>query len=51
MTYLQSTATAAQNAIAFVNFNQDFTCISVGTQTGFKIFNCEPFGKCYAEGE
>lgn len=37
------------SAISFVNFNQDHTCISVGTQRGFKIFNCEPFARCHSE--
>ena len=33
--------------ILFVNFNQDFTCLSVGTRHGYKIYNCEPFGKYF----
>lgn len=32
----------------FINFNQDGSCISIGTDRGYKIFNCEPFGKCYS---
>ncbi|CAN6664460.1 autophagy-related protein 18 [Trichomonascus vanleenenianus] len=36
-----------QDAINFVNFNQDFSCISVGTKNGYKIYKCEPFGKCF----
>lgn len=35
--------------INFINFNQTGTCISLGTSKGFKIFNCEPFGKFYSE--
>ncbi|OBZ78172.1 Autophagy-related protein 18 [Grifola frondosa] len=31
----------------FANFNQDFTCISVGTRKGYSIINCDPFGKVY----
>lgn len=31
----------------FVNFNQDFTCLSVGSRHGYKIYNCEPFGKYF----
>ncbi|KAI0703305.1 WD40 repeat-like protein [Earliella scabrosa] len=31
----------------FANFNQDFTCISVGTKKGYSITNCEPFGRVY----
>ncbi|KAK9473058.1 WD40-repeat-containing domain protein [Dipodascopsis tothii] len=33
--------------INFVNFNQDYSCISVGTKHGYKIYNCDPFGKCF----
>lgn len=35
--------------INFINFNQTGTCISVATSRGFKIFNCDPFGKFYSE--
>lgn len=35
--------------VNFVNFNQTGSCISVGTSTGFDIFNCQPFGKFYTE--
>lgn len=35
--------------INFINFNQTGTCISLGTSEGFKIFNCNPFGKFYSE--
>ncbi|EMD34623.1 ATG18-like protein [Gelatoporia subvermispora B] len=31
----------------FTNFNQDFTCISVGTRKGYSIINCDPFGRVY----
>ncbi|KAG0301352.1 autophagy protein [Dissophora globulifera] len=37
--------------LLFINFNQDFSCISVGTKHGFKIYNCDPFGKCYAKSD
>ncbi|KAK0467365.1 WD40 repeat-like protein [Desarmillaria tabescens] len=29
----------------FANFNQDFSCVSVGTRRGYSITNCEPFGR------
>lgn len=35
-------------ALNFINFNQDGSCISIGTDRGYKIFNCDPFGKCYS---
>lgn len=37
--------------INFINFNQNGTCISIGTSQGFKIFNCEPFGRFYQDDE
>lgn len=33
----------------FISFNQDFSCFSVGTQNGYHIYNCEPFGKCFSQ--
>ncbi|KAJ2376644.1 autophagy protein, partial [Coemansia sp. RSA 2607] len=41
----------ADSDLLFINFNQDFSCLSVGTKNGYKIYNCEPFGKCYARSE
>ncbi|GJJ71126.1 autophagy-related protein 18 [Entomortierella parvispora] len=38
-------------SLLFINFNQDFSCISVGTKHGFKIYNCDPFGKCYSKAD
>ncbi|KAI0731804.1 WD40 repeat-like protein [Fomitopsis betulina] len=31
----------------FANFNQDFTCVSVGTRKGYSITNVDPFGRVY----
>ncbi|KAI9088890.1 WD40-repeat-containing domain protein [Phlyctochytrium arcticum] len=39
------------NELLFINFNQDFSCISVGTRHGYKIYNCDPIGKCYGKAE
>ena len=33
--------------ILYINFNQDGTCIAVGTETGFKIINIFPFLDLY----
>ncbi|KAJ2785385.1 autophagy protein [Coemansia interrupta] len=41
----------ADSDLLFINFNQDYSCLSVGTKNGYKIYNCEPFGKCYARSE
>ncbi|KAG9286972.1 hypothetical protein G9A89_001210 [Geosiphon pyriformis] len=41
----------SKNELLFINFNQDFSCISVGTQRGYKIYNCDPFGKCYSKAD
>lgn len=35
----------------FVTFNQDFSCLAVGTRTGYRIYNCDPFGKVYEQKE
>ncbi|KAJ1915888.1 autophagy protein [Mycoemilia scoparia] len=35
--------------ILFINFNQDYSCVSVGTANGYRIYNCDPFGKCYTK--
>ncbi|KAG0374600.1 autophagy protein [Mortierella sp. AD032] len=37
--------------LLFINFNQDFSCISVGTKRGFNIYNCDPFGKCFSKSD
>ncbi|KAJ1893562.1 autophagy protein [Kickxella alabastrina] len=43
--------TRTDSDLLFINFNQDYSCLSVGTKNGYKIYNCEPFGKCYARSE
>lgn len=35
----------------YANFNQDNSCICVGYDTGFRIYECENFTKCYEEME
>jgi autophagy-related protein 18 len=37
------------SGLNFANFNQDYTCISVGYNNGFRIYNCEPFTQCYEQ--
>ncbi|CCE66090.1 hypothetical protein TPHA_0O01210 [Tetrapisispora phaffii CBS 4417] len=35
--------------INFINFNQNGSCISIATTEGFRIYNCDPFGKFYSQ--
>ncbi|KAL5637691.1 hypothetical protein ACGC1H_002081 [Rhizoctonia solani] len=35
----------------FANFNQDFSCVSVGTKKGYSITNCDPFGRVYTKND
>ncbi|KAI8823465.1 WD40-repeat-containing domain protein [Fimicolochytrium jonesii] len=39
----------SNNELLFINFNQDFSCVSVGTRHGYRIYNCDPIGKCYGQ--
>ncbi|GAA97103.1 uncharacterized protein L969DRAFT_96982 [Mixia osmundae IAM 14324] len=41
----------AHDQLLFVNFNQDKTCVSVGTRKGYNITNCDPFGRVYARND
>ncbi|GAK68242.1 WD40 repeat-like protein [Moesziomyces antarcticus] len=44
---MTSAPARASNALLSVNFNQDHSCIAVGTRDGYSITNCEPFGRVY----
>ncbi|KAK2464078.1 hypothetical protein APHAL10511_003908 [Amanita phalloides] len=35
----------------FANFNQDFSCVSVGTRKGYAILNCDPFGRVVSNND
>jgi autophagy-related protein 18 len=35
------------NEILYFSINQDYTCISIGTKSGFKIFSLDPFQLLY----
>jgi autophagy-related protein 18 len=39
------------NAMNFVTFNQDYSCLAVGTHNGYRIYNCDPFGKVFENKE
>ncbi|GBG32931.1 Autophagy-related protein 18 [Hondaea fermentalgiana] len=34
-----------ENDVLFMGFNQDASCVSIGTKSGYRIFNCQPFGR------
>jgi autophagy-related protein 18 len=37
--------------ILSVRFNQDNSCVTVATTKGYRIYNCNPFAKCYDSNE
>mmetsp|Transcript_12413 Transcript_12413/g.22133 ORF Transcript_12413/g.22133 Transcript_12413/m.22133 type:complete len:500 (+) Transcript_12413:205-1704(+) len=34
-----------RDELLFMGFNQDAGCVSVGSSSGYRIFNCQPFGR------
>jgi hypothetical protein len=39
------------NKMLYISFNQDSSCFSVGTETGFTIFNLNPFKEIFNRGK
>ncbi|KAJ7738695.1 WD40 repeat-like protein [Mycena olivaceomarginata] len=39
------------SGILFANFNQDYSCVSVGTRKGYSTKNCDPFGRVYTQND
>ncbi|KAH3661822.1 hypothetical protein OGAPHI_006000 [Ogataea philodendri] len=34
-------------SVQCLSFNQDYSCLAVGFDTAYKVYNCEPFGECF----
>ena len=47
----KSSSSSSNSNILALNFNQDASCVAVGTRQGYRIVNCEPFGKVYSKGQ
>lgn len=41
----------ASSDLLSVSFNQDGSCVSIGTRKGYSIANAEPFGKVYSRDD
>ena len=37
--------------ILYINFNQDYSCISIGVSNGYIIYNVSPFKEIYRKGK
>jgi len=46
---MSNTKKKTQEPGLFISFNQDFSCLSVGSKNGYQIYNCDPFGQCYSQ--
>ncbi|KAI8946869.1 protein-vacuolar targeting protein Atg18 [Xylaria longipes] len=41
----------ANTALNFVTFNQDHSCLAVGTSKGFRIYHTDPFSKIFSSND
>jgi autophagy-related protein 18 len=37
----------SKSLILYLNFNNDYSCICIGTQKGYAIYNVSPFKEIY----
>ncbi|ODV80395.1 autophagy-related protein 18 [Suhomyces tanzawaensis NRRL Y-17324] len=45
---LVSSIRNGEGNVNYITFNQDASCVAIGLNSGYKIFNCKPlFGKCF----
>ena len=42
-----SSQESISDTVLYFNFNQDNTCLAIGTKRGFRIFQCHPFDLIY----
>jgi autophagy-related protein 18 len=38
----------ANSPFLYASFNQDHSCLAVADAQGYRIYNSDPFGKCYS---
>ncbi|KAI0802289.1 protein-vacuolar targeting protein Atg18 [Xylaria sp. FL0064] len=41
----------ANSALNFITFNQDHSCLAVGTSKGFRIYHTDPFSKIFSSND
>jgi autophagy-related protein 18 len=41
----------ANSSLNFITFNQDHSCLAVGTSKGFRIYHTDPFSKIFSGGD
>lgn len=49
-THLHCVRTIVMPELLTAAFNQDYTCVAVGSQHGYSIYNCDPFQRVYTKG-
>lgn len=47
LTDSQTSSSPVPSSLLYVSFNQDFQYFSVGTDEGFRIYNCYPYGESF----